>query len=254
MYFSSENNVSKKPNKELKIMFKSLLRKTINVADKLLGLRKIMREGNPEKGHLLAGDRAIEWSWVVAHLPKQACQVLDMGCVQSALTCIAARLGHLVTAVDLRDIEYEMQGVIFSKGDINDLDFGPKRFDVIINCSSIEHVGLHGRYGSSDAVDGDLEAMRRLRGLLASNGRMILTIPVGRDAVFLPYHRIYGSARLPALLQGFTILEEEFWTKNQNIIWKRCNKKIALATEGSESYYALGLFLLQKRDDYVERY
>ena len=28
-----------------------------------------------------------------------------------------------------------------------------------MNCSSVEHVGLSGRYGSSERPDGDIEAM-----------------------------------------------------------------------------------------------
>jgi len=53
--------------------------------------------------------------------------------------------------------------------------------------------------------DGDLDAMGILRELLAPGGRMILTIPVGRDQICGPYHRIYGEDRLPRLLDGFGV-------------------------------------------------
>jgi len=205
-----------------------------------------MREENV-KAHPLSGDRAIEWSWVTVHLPNDACRVLDLGCVGSVLTGIASRLGHIVTAVDLRDIEYEMLLVTFRKGDINELDFDDGQFNVIMNCSMIEHVGLENRYGSGKRTDGDLVVMEKLCKLLAPEGRMILTIPVGVDATFVPFHRIYGTERLPKLLADYRILQEEFWTKGDIGLWHQCNKEIALKTKGSADHYALGLFLLGKR-------
>jgi hypothetical protein len=74
---------------------------------------------------------------------------------------------------------------------------------------------------------------------------MILTIPVGRDAVFSPFHRIYGEMRIKRLLQGFAVLDQEFWAKDASYLWKKCDRQVALATTGSNVYYALGLFLLR---------
>lgn len=224
---------------------KRFLRRIINSLDNLLGLRELIREDN-NGGHPLEGDRAIEWSWVVANLPKHPCRILDLGCVQSALTGIASRLGHEVTAVDMRDIEYQMERVTFLQGDFNELDLGNKRFDIIINCSTLEHIGLGGRYGSSEKADGDVLAMGRLRSLLAPSGAMILTIPVGQDAVFRPFHRIYGEIRLPILLENYLIQEEEYWSKDKDRLWKRCSRAKALEVAGSEKFYALGLFVLKR--------
>ena len=223
---------------------RKIIRKVINVADRWFGLRALLRAETKTLWNL-DGDRAIEWSWMISHLPKQPTRVLDFGCVQSSLSAIAARLGHSVCAVDLRDVEYEMEGVRFRKGDINKVDLGSERFDVIMNCSSVEHVGLDGRYGAQVAGEGDIEAMQRLRSLLAESGVMIMTIPVGIDAVFRPFHRVYGETRIKRLLQGFVIVKQEFWAKNAAHVWKQCDRQTALATAGSNAYYALGLFLLR---------
>ncbi len=223
-------------------MTKRMLVHLINAADSVLGLRKLMREGTPDFSEL-KGDRAIEWSWVVAHLPHHACRVLDFGCVDSVLAGIAARLGHQVTAVDLREIEYDMANVTFRKGDIREMDFAHERYDIIVNCSTIEHVGLAGRYGSSSgSADADLLAMRRLRDLLTPGGKMIVTVPVGRDAVFSPYHRVYGNKRIPLLLGGFRLEEEEYWIKER--IWRVSDRATALESACSEKRYSLGLFVL----------
>jgi SAM-dependent methyltransferase len=219
------------------------LRAAINFGDRCFGLRALMRD-EQHKLHALAGDRAIEWSWIVSHLPKCPGRILDLGCVESALTGMAWRLGHCVTSVDLREIEYEMPGVTFIRCDINDLSFEPGAFDAIMNCSMIEHVGLPDRYGSTQCADGDLLAMRRLAVWLKDKGTMLLTIPVGRDGVFAPYHRVYGQQRLPALLEGYRVLEEEYWHKDDASKWVRCEKDAALETQGRSDSYALGLFVL----------
>jgi SAM-dependent methyltransferase len=217
----------------------SLVRQAARYVARLLRFRNLEQIPHP-----LAGDRAIEWSWVVAHLPSKPSQVLDLGCVDSALSCIAARLGHSVTAVDLRDVEYDMKGVAFFRGDFNALDVGGNRFDVILNCSAIEHFGLAGRYSSPSGPDDDLLAMRKLSGLLTDGGLMILTVPVGLDAVYSPWHRIYGHVRLPGLLAGYFVLKEEFWYKAPSGRWQQCEREFALNRAGSARSYALGMFLL----------
>ena len=88
--------------------------------------------------------------------------------------------------------------------------------------------------------------MSKLSLLLAPHGKMILTIPVGVDAVFSPFHRIYGSIRLPRLLEKYKVMHQEFWTKDKTMKWQECPKDIALATQGSSDFYALGLFVLEK--------
>jgi hypothetical protein len=123
-----------------------------------------------------------------------------------------------------------------------------------LNCSTIEHVGLSGRYGvTEERTDGDLEAMARLRQILKPGGKMLLTIPAGKDSVFAPLHRIYGEIRLPTLLEGYRILKEEFWMKNEQNCWIPADRKNALNFQPSaaswdplQNIYALGFFILEK--------
>jgi hypothetical protein len=73
---------------------------------------------------------------------------------------------------------------------------------------------------------------------------MLLTIPVGTDALFAPYHRVYGTQRLPRLFEGFQVRQEEYWIKDRSNRWVPSDKVTATNTKGSERYYALGLFVL----------
>jgi hypothetical protein len=76
-----------------------------------------------------------------------------------------------------------------------------------------------------------------------------MTIPVGRDLVCAPLHRIYGEERLPRLLEGYSVQEAQYWRRDPAAsTWLEVERDDALHTEGSEWYYALGLFVLGHAD------
>ena len=118
----------------------------------------------------------------------------------------------------------------------------------------VEHVGLAGRYSVTEEIeDGDLEAMARLYATMKPGAVMLLTVPVGRDAVFAPMTRIYGNERLPRLVRGFTIETEDYWTKDDSNRWIPCSRETALLLEVSagaddplENFYGLGCLVLRR--------
>jgi SAM-dependent methyltransferase len=196
-------------------------------------------------GASLQGDRWVEWSFCFARMADAPGRTLDFGADIGFLSLAAAQRGHQVVALDrlASALDYEHPNVRHVQADVLSHDFGDERFDQIVNCSSVEHVGLGGRYGSFGDEDGDLKAMQVLRDVLADGGRHILTIPVGRDLIAAPQHRIYGDERLPRLLEHYEIAEQQFWRKD-GAHWRQCERAEALATEGSASFYSLGLFVL----------
>jgi cyclopropane fatty-acyl-phospholipid synthase-like methyltransferase len=198
-----------------------------------------------DRGANLQGDRWVEWSFCFARMTDGPGRTLDFGADIGFLSLAAAQRGHEVVALDrlASALDYDQPHVRHIQADVLTHDFGDERFDQILNCSSVEHVGLGGRYGSFEDEDGDLKAMKALRAVLADGGRHVLTIPVGRDHVAAPLHRIYGERRLPRLLEHHQVAEEQFWHKHDGL-WRRCDRETALATEGSASFYSLGLFVL----------
>ena len=209
----------------------------------------------------LAGDRDIEWSWIASQMPSGPGEAMDFGPGGSHLALVAAQAGFNVTAVDLQPVKwfYLHPRLHFVQGDILKLPLPKDHFDLVINCSTVEHVGLVGRYSvTEDCSDGDLEAMALLLELLKPGGIMMLTIPCGQDAVFLPLHRVYGEQRLPHLLKDFIIEREEYWVKNNANQWVPCNRGVALSFRALsfqpssmseipyKSAYALGCFRLRK--------
>jgi hypothetical protein len=198
-------------------------------------------------GATLVGDRAIEWSFCLARLADGPGTTLDFGADIGFLSLAAAQREHDVVALDRMPpvLEYRHPRVTPVQGDILDRPLEGRLFDQIINCSSIEHVGLAGRYGSFEDANGDLKAMAIMRDLLEADGRMIVTIPVGRDLVCAPLHRIYGHERLPRLLEGYAVLEAQYWLRDPAAsAWTQVDRENALQTDGSEWFYALGLIVL----------
>lgn len=195
----------------------------------------------------LSGDRDVEWSWVVGRMGQGPGTALDFGCGTTNLGLVAARRGYQVTAIDQMEISwpYRMPGLTFVKGDLLSMELPFPRYDLILNCSTVEHVGLAGRYGSTARPDGDLEVMRKLRDLAEPGGTMLMTVPVGRDAVFMPLHRVYGEGRLPRLLEGWTVEEQEYWIKQADGRWVQVERSEALALQPSTIWYGLGLFVLR---------
>lgn len=219
-------------------------------------VRRVRGMDRPSIPNLL-GDRDIEWSWTASQMPSGPGEALDFGTGGSHLGLIAAQRGFKVTAVDLGKVEwhYTHPELRFIQGDIARLPLPAEHFDLVINCSTVEHVGLVGRYGVKESrPDGDLEAMVRLRELMKPGGLMLLAIPVGRDAVFTPLCRVYGAERLPRLLDGFTVENEIYWVKDSANRWVLCQKQTALNSKASagswnalQNVYALGCFVLRHR-------
>ncbi len=119
----------------------------------------------------LRGDRHIEYSWIVSNMGEGPGNALDFGTGPgwSWIGLVAARRGFQTIGVDIQPSTwpYVHPGFSFVQGDILELNFPPEHFDLIINCSSIEHVGLPGHYeGTKPSDAGDLEAMTVLRSIL----------------------------------------------------------------------------------------
>ena len=204
--------------------------------------------------YTLKGDRGIEYSYAGARIPRPGPnpRCLDMGPGQRGrLAREAVKRGWHVTGVDLMTCDLEMPGFCFVRGDLRTVPLAGV-FDLVLNVSTIEHVGIPGRYGVARLEpDADLEVMARTHKLMSTNGIMVLTLPVGLDAIHAPFHRIYGMTRMPLLLDGYDVLDAHYWHKtgNDDTIWTRADAGEAMATRATidpTHYYAIGTLVLRR--------
>jgi hypothetical protein len=101
-----------------------------------------------------------------------------------------------VTVVDIRELESNVEGLTFVRGDMCQLGSFPSESIESLSClHAIEHVGL-GRYG--DAVDprGWHHALRELVRVLAPAGRLYLGTPVGRERLCFNSQRVFAPGTI----------------------------------------------------------
>jgi hypothetical protein len=95
----------------------------------------------------LMGDRDVEWSWIASMMPAAGSRALDFGSGGSHLSLLAAERGFDVTALDLLPVDwsYVHPKLRAIQSDLFDVPLPKGHFDLVINCSTVEHVGLVGR-------------------------------------------------------------------------------------------------------------
>lgn len=197
------------------------------------------------------GGAVIESRWILEQIKNYPRgRVLDFGSGPGAgLGRKLATMGFKITCIDLKSPKFTIpfSNLKYVQRDILDMSISKDSFDIIINNSSIEHAGL-GRYGDREESDQDLKIMQLFRKILKLSGVMFLTIPVGIDTIMKPYHRVYGEKRLPQLLEGWKILVEQYWKKDNKNVYRQTNRESALLEKPTgpvlPRYYAEGFFLL----------
>ena len=202
------------------------------------------------------GERHVEWSFLSSEMPQGPGEAIDFGCENGYMSLLAAEKGFRVLAVDLeaQNFAFQHPNIKFQLGDFLKLDLPANHFDLIVNCSSVEHVGVAGRYGiKAQQDDGDLEAVLKFANVLKPGGLLIMTAPCGEDAVMAPWCRVYGAERLPRLLSPLRLEKERYWVKNEENRWAEVDRRTALSFEPRHDpvnphgcSYALGGFVLRK--------
>lgn len=203
------------------------------------------------------GERNVEWSFLSCEMPEGPGEAIEFGCENGYMSLLAACRGFHVLANDLQNQSFAWRHaqVEFVQGDFLKLDLPRNHFDLAINCSSVEHVGVPGRYGiTKEEEDGDVEVMSRLADVLKPGGTLIMTAPCGIDTVMAPWCRVYGAQRLPLLFGRFEVSKERYWIKDPENKWAACNRSQALnfqpvydSADPHGCAYALGAFVLRKK-------
>jgi SAM-dependent methyltransferase len=208
--------------------------------------------------YTLKGDREIEYAFMRSHPPSGTGRLLDLGPSpgEAATSRFALAQGYQVVAVGLEPIRLTHPGLTFIQGDFLEAEV-VGLFDWALCISTIEHFGLAGRYGVTvDDPEADLKGMRKLRNLLRPGARLLLTVPVGVDAVVGSLHRVYGRERLPLLLEGYETKVQKYWAKMGEVdAYRSVSPGQAMNVESIARssrplaryhYYALGGFVLER--------
>lgn len=211
-------------------------------------MRLFIRQFLDESQSQYISDKSLERSFALSRLlryPKG--KVLDVGCSASdnLLPIVLAWLEWDVYGLDIRGFDFGNPHFHFVSEDIRRTSFPDGFFDYVVAVSTIEHIGLE-RYGTmTEDLEGDVKAVNEIKRILKLNGTFILTIPYGREVIFRSLHRVYGKHRLNLLLEGWEILDSQYYVPIEIDRWRLMPEDSAAKVDASKGSYAIALFELR---------
>lgn len=204
-------------------------------------------------GELRAGgeslsERVVEVPWVMRNLPVGHRRVLDTGTANAPLAYqrLLCRLDADVQGADL--VPFELPGVRCTVADLRQLPFPDASFDAALCISTLEHVGMDNEVyfdSSGQPVDeqGDLTALRELGRVTRPGGRVLVTVPGGRDESF-GWHRQYSPAAFARLAEaaGLEPVRLDLFAHDPGIGWRAVPPEdLSERSYGSGAVAAAGL-------------
>ena len=169
---------------------------------------------------IVCNERIVEVPYVHRHLPYPfRGRALDVGCCESQIVLEVASLGFEAWGIDIRRPPIEFPGIKYVLGDVRKTDFANGFFDVVIACSTVEHIGLLTYENTVRDDGGDRDAIREMRRILQPTGRLILTIPCGQTSA-TNWYRAYDHSAILSMVgdAGFSIENEDYWLR-QGFSW-----------------------------------
>lgn len=182
-------------------------------------------------------------AWVARRIAKSIpARHVDIG---SQINLIAPLSAFVETDfVDLRPLQVSLKGLTSTRGSILQLPCASRSVESLSCLHVVEHIGL-GRYGDALNIDGTKEACRELQRVLAVDGNLYLSLPVGVERVEFNAHRIHNPQTIldffgELKLAVFSCVDDN-GTFHENVQPSFCD----------EMQYALGMFHLVRPADRV---
>jgi len=151
-----------------------------------------------------------------------------------------------VTLIDLRAMQSTIKGLDFIQDDATELrNFSNNSVSSISSLHAAEHFGL-GRY--SDPIDPDacFQFMASLQRVVAAEGRLYFSVPIGRERVDFNAHRVFDPATILSAFPELT-LESFSFVDDEGALHEDQDPKRLPRLE-----YGCGLFEFSKHEDTAE--
>lgn len=126
--------------------------------------------------------------------------------VGSSVAMVSVLSGFIPTVfVDVRPLQGRLVALVSVAGDIRSLPFADGCVQSLSSLHVLEHVGL-GRYGDRLDPNGSRRAAAELTRVLAPNGRLLLSTPVGRERVEFNAHRVFAPETVIEMFGGLDLV------------------------------------------------
>lgn len=137
--------------------------------------------------------------------------------------------------VDIRPARLDIPGLSPKAGSVLDLPFKPNSVLSLSCLHVVEHVGL-GRYGDPLDPEGTTKAITALTEVIAKNGNLYLSLPVGREVTYFNAHRVTNPAQVVDLCKPLKLKQLSAVMDDGRYIERTTTDNLA------DQKYALGLY------------
>jgi len=194
-----------------------------------------------------ASDRFIEYPWLLENINITSGRLLDVGSTIGDQLYETLPKSIEINCLNLSAKKFKNKQIKFKQGDIRKTDYPDNYFNLITCVSTLEHIGVNGRYGSYYDPAGDIKAMSEIKRILKPGGILLATVPYGAKDV-LPINKLYNKNRIANLFSGLEIISQEFKKFDKNWhVWLKVGETEAAKTDmASDGWYALCLIKAKK--------
>lgn len=127
--------------------------------------------------------------------------------ISSSVLTISVLSGFVETTfVDYRPLKSNLSGLKSIAGDILALAFDDKSIDSLSCLHVIEHIGL-GRYGDPLDPNGSIKAALELQRVVADDGSLYLSVPVGRERICFNAHRVFYPETIISMFSELELID-----------------------------------------------
>ena len=142
--------------------------------------------------------------------------------------------------IDMRPLGAKIPNLEYVDGSIDNLPFSNNSVSSISCLHVAEHIGL-GRYGDALDPEGTKKACAELSRVLAYNGRLYFSLPIGKEITFFNAHRIHSPKIILSYFPDLKLLEFSAIDDRGKYV---VNAQIA---SFEDAKYGCGLFEFTKR-------
>jgi SAM-dependent methyltransferase len=123
-----------------------------------------------------------------------------------------------VEVLDIRALASPVTGMTFRQANLMDAATVPTAaYDSVSCLHALEHFGL-GRYGDPIDPDGHVKGLNSLVQMLKPGGKLILSVPIGRERVEFNGHRVFNPATIVTLTQTTLKLKQFAYIDDQGVL------------------------------------
>jgi len=144
-----------------------------------------------------------------------------------------------VTFIDIRPFKTNLKNLTVKKGNILKMPFKNGSVNSLSSLHVAEHIGL-GRYGDKLDPNGTKKACQELARILATNGNLYFSVPVGKQKTYFNAHRVHSPRTILEYFKNLKLVELSGITDSGKFIQ---NIDISIL---EKSKYACGLFWFKK--------